>query len=120
MRTTLTRVMLVAALVAAAGCKDRGGEKGGGGPLTDSAGQASTQVADEPPVVDAPPTPAIDPDSLRAAAHEDARLPSGPPSTTPGKPSPRTYAACMEDAAKAPAEERAILESSCRNLPGAP
>src|SRR5688500_6656047 len=90
MRTRLIRAMVAAALVAAAGCKDRGDEKGDG-PLADSAAQAQTQGADEPPVVDVPPTPAIDSDSLSAAARGDARLPTAPPSREPSKPVPRTY-----------------------------
>ncbi|HEU0052195.1 MAG TPA: hypothetical protein VFQ39_03415 [Longimicrobium sp.] len=108
---------LIAVAVALAGCQDRGAQADGA-PSSDSAGQASTQVAEEPPVVDAPPSPAIDPDSLQKAATEGAGLSGGAPPAPAPAPATRTYAQCMAEASKAPADERAVLENTCRGLPG--
>jgi hypothetical protein len=111
------RALLAALLAAslAAGC-------GGDRPPEDAApaGEGTTSAAAEPP-----PEPAEARELRERLRRESAEaVPDADPAARPpppGEPAVASYADCMQRAAQAPSgEERALLESACRHLPGAP
>lgn len=115
--------LLLVLLAGLAACRDRAGEGGAAAGSADPAAQ--------------PPPPSLTPaESARAvrrvqrhaertrrraeAEATRAGLPrQGPP--PPAPPAVKGYAECMARVARAPSqEERAVVQQSCRNLPGAP
>jgi hypothetical protein len=90
---------------------------------------AEAPPAEPPPraAENAPPPPEPQPEPeetrrLREWIQETTRVPGDearPP--PPAEPAPGTYAECMREAARASTpDERALLESGCRPLPGGP
>lgn len=100
--------------LAAALCVSACGDGGRAGPAADSTVPAGTQVAPGPqgnaaPHLDTAGLPAIPPEppiAGRDTAHH----------VQPGQ----THASCMARAARAPEDERSLLERSCGSLPDAP